>query len=326
MFRMLVWGTMPHRWTIRRSPRSFLYRGRQWVEDDLYDRERQWSNEGKPPRGLAHDSFAFQHGPPGRNEVVIYFDLCREVVAQAWRKLVEVPHTGETDLAAALYEHAQRWLKEGSIDGDPTPPAAMIMSERQRMPLTGNPSILDDECPICRMLANDSEGAFGPMFCNFDGHHLELDDEFAFSLCETREEWEREQGENRGMADGIEAKRRLESAEEAAPEFASAWTSSYVADEAPLTAMTLAFRLSEIVSDLQVAEAPRDQIRNLNDAFESCRSASYDRSLLLSAKPLLVSALEAIAASHPRLMPKVAEFQSEFDDWIRRRSDSDSVL
>ena len=225
-----------------------------------------------------------------------------------------------------MYEHAQRWLNEGSIDGDLTPPAAMIMSERQRTPLTGNFSILDDDCPICRMLANDSEGAFGPTFCDFDGHHLELDDEFAFSLCETREEWEQEQGEYRRMTDGIEARRKLESAEEAPPEFASAWTSSYVADDAPLTAMTLAFRLSEIVSDLQVAEAPRDQIRNLNDAFEACRSASYDRSLLLSAKPLLVNTLETIAASHPRLTPKIADFQSEFDDWIRSRTDSDSVL
>ena len=77
-----AWLMTPRDDLDNKPPRSFLHRGRSWVEDDMDDRERQWSNEGKPPRGLAHDSFAFRHGPPGRNEVVIYFDLCREVVAR----------------------------------------------------------------------------------------------------------------------------------------------------------------------------------------------------------------------------------------------------
>ncbi len=34
------------------------------------------------------------------------------------------------------------------------------------------------------------DGMFGVGFTSIDGHHLELDDEFAFSKCETREEWE----------------------------------------------------------------------------------------------------------------------------------------
>ena len=40
-----------------------------------------------------------------------------------------------------------------------------------------------------------SDGAFGGGFTAIDGHLLELDDEFAFSTKETREEWEEQQRE-----------------------------------------------------------------------------------------------------------------------------------
>ena len=43
---------------------------------------------------------------------------------------------------------------------------------------------IDCDCPICNMMA---DGMFGVGFNSIDGHHLELDDEFAFSMHETRE-------------------------------------------------------------------------------------------------------------------------------------------
>jgi hypothetical protein len=283
----------------------------------------QWSNQRQPPLGLEPTTFAYRHGPPGRDEVVIYFDLCREVIAEAWRGILAAPDSDEARLTDALHEHAKGWLKGGSIDGDPTPPAAIIESERRRTPLTGGMSFLFDDCPICRMLAEGDSEDFGPTFRNFDGHHLELDDEFAFSLCETREEWEKQQEEYRQMSEEMEARRQAESTEEQPGESDSAWTSSYVAQGTPLTAMTLAFRLSEIVGDLQSAGGHQGQIEDLNAAFEACRNAAADPVLLDSTKSQLTDILEEIAAAHAELTPKIADFQSQLDEWARGVNDMD---
>jgi hypothetical protein len=304
-------------------PRPFLHRGRDWVEREMDNRQMQWSHQRRAPPGLARNSFAYRHGPPGRDEVVIYFDLCRETIAEAWRIIVSTPGVDEASLTNALYQHARKWLKEGTIDGDPTPPAAIIVSERQRTPLTGGFAPIDDDCPICRMLSEDGDAGFGPAFRGFDGHHLELDDEFAFSLCETREEWEKEQEDFRKMSEEIEAKHKMESAGRQPGEFDSAWTSSFVADDAPLTAMTLAFRLSEIVGDLQIAGGQQDKIQNLNEVFEVCRNASYDPVMLRSAKSQLAHILEEVAAEHSELIPKIADFQSLLDQWARGGDDMD---
>jgi len=57
------------------------------------------------------------------------------------------------DPAAPILE-----IPAGTIDGDPTPPAAIIESERRRTPLTGDTNFLFDDCPICRLLAEDGGG------------------------------------------------------------------------------------------------------------------------------------------------------------------------
>lgn len=49
--------------------------------------------------------------------------------------------------------------------------------------------VADCDCPICEMMA---DGMFGIRFTSIDGHHLELDDEFAFSMHENREAQQRE--------------------------------------------------------------------------------------------------------------------------------------
>jgi hypothetical protein len=307
-------------------PRPFLHRGREWVEHEMHNRQMQWSNQRQPPPGLEPTAFAYRHGPPGRDEVVIYFDLCREVIAEAWRVISTTPDVDETSLTDALHEHTKSWLKSGTIDGDPTPPAAIIESERRRMPLTGDMDFFFDDCPICRMLADaDSEG-FGPTFRGFDGHHLELDDEFAFSLCETREEWGKEQEEFRRMSEEMDAKHKKEPQEGATEESESAWASSYVAPGAPLTAMTLAFRLSEIVGDLQSTGGYQNQIEDLNAAFEACRDATADPVLLGAAKSRLVDMLEELAAAHAEWTPKIADFQSQLDEWSRNVKDRDEDI
>ena len=68
------------------------------------------------------------------------------------------------------------------------------------------------------------------MFRGFDGHHLDLDDEFAFALCATHEEWEQQQEKYRRFSEEMDAKWRERAAAGDDP-LASVWTSSYVDEE-----------------------------------------------------------------------------------------------
>jgi hypothetical protein len=305
------------------APRYFLHFGREWVERELENRERQWADEGRAPRALDRDTFAYRYGPLGRHEVVMYFDLCRVVIHRAWQLIVETPEIDPTALTQALHEAAQRWLAEGSIDDDPTPPAVIIENERRRVPLVGDGSHLDCDCPLCRM---EADGALGPMFRNFDGYHLEMDDEFAFSLRETREEWEGAQEDFRRQWQASEAGQGREQPVDAEDAQTSVWTRSYVNDEllreenasSPWPMFALAMRVGELITDLKEASARRQLLDALNNAFDTLRQAD-DQLFAASVSVQLVDALEEIAAAYPHLTPKAADLQSQLDELQRRK-------
>jgi hypothetical protein len=292
------------------------------VDRELDNRQQQWSSEGRCPRPLDRDTFAYRFGPLGRQEVVMYFDLCREVIDAAWDRIVTTPSMDEETLAKGLYDHAQWWLANGSIDGDPTPPATIIENERRRVPLVADGNHLDCDCPICRM---EADGGNGPTFWLFDGHHLELDDEFAFSLCATRDEWETERGEYNASDEVMEAAPPNES-EDGDSAFASVWTKSFVNQEviqqagnsSQLALMGLAMRVAELIDDLKAAGNSRGLINTLNDAFDRYRAADGDAPLAAAAIARLEDSLEQIAAALPRLTPKVADLQSQFGERQRK--------
>jgi hypothetical protein len=48
--------------------------------------------------------------------------------------------------------------------------------------------VIDEDCPVCRMMGNDAELGLEVGFWGLDGAHM--DDDFAFSSFRTREEWE----------------------------------------------------------------------------------------------------------------------------------------
>ena len=68
------------------------------------------------------------------------------------------------------------------------------------------------------------------------------------------------------------------------------------------------------------------RIEDLNDAFDACRSAAGDPVLLDSAKSRLTDILEEIAAVHQGLTPKIADFQSQLDEWARGGNNPDTDL
>jgi hypothetical protein len=219
------------------------------------------------------------------------------------------------------------WLA-GPCEGNP-PSGFILECSRRRVPrAAGVPiagtaeqqreeHVIDGDCPICEMMA---DGEFGVAFVGIDGHHLELDDEFAFSLHETREAWEEQQREFAEMAAAIDRKRaEREAAGEREPdELASVW-SSHVSDE-PLPGDTgghlkLAFLLAEIVTVLQSRNAPRDDIRQLNAHFTDFRTCGAAG--IAAAGRRLGDHLEALAERYPELISRVADFRSRIDERVR---------
>ncbi len=311
------------------TPRTFLHQGRQWVEGEVDNRRNEWSSLKRPPRALDRETYAYRHGPMGLDEVVVYFDLCREVIHAGW-KLWCARKIDREELGREMWAHAKSWLASGSIDDDPTPPGEMIECSRRHMPQLADGTHLDCDCPVCRMMMDEAD-ASSPAFSFFDGHHLELDNEFAFSLCETYEQWQMEQGqfidfdekcaETQGQNTAVDK----EVGEE--DELASVWKSSFVSDDAQSfvgsSPLTLGFRLAELISDLKMRQAPQEKVDALNHAFDAVRSAAYDQPLRHAAAAAMKDELELLAGDFPELTGKIADMQSRLDEWTRQRVDDD---
>ncbi len=332
------WLMTPHPDLNGDIPRHYLHRGLEWVDRELSNRQREWENEGRAPVGVEPSAVAYRFGPMGRHELCMYFDLCRELLAQAWQTIHEQPDITEPQLTAHLHQHAQSWLHYGRIDGNPMPPIEILDSERRRIPLLADGAhIIDCECPLCRMMADES---FGLTFCSFDGHHLELDDEFAFSLCATRAEWDKQQADYRDFAEKCDAREKQRQADIAAglidPALEPVWSNSVLPNANignAFPAFSLSFRVAELVTDLQTLRGhqPRETapetswIANINDLFDSLRNsqASGERDACDAICTALVTTLEQVVTAYPNLTSKAADLQSQLYELSRELRDEE---
>jgi hypothetical protein len=317
-----------------RIPRQLLHGGRAWIDRLVWAQQLRAQVHQELvaiPTSLA----SYQDAPMGSEEMAIYFDLCRELIDAGWDWCVErgpdAASVGDRSsglhaLTAHLAEVKENWLVSPFEGG--SPPGFIIECSRRRVPracgvpITGMDEqelpehVIDCDCPLCLMMA---EGALGIAFTGIDGHHLELDDEFAFSMCETREEWELERCPFDADPDDLDEEPMEDSsASEQDPDaLASAW-SGMVSDEQlpgdPHGHMKLAFLLTEIVGKLQMAGAPRDDIRRLNTCFTAYRNDSGDR---LAAGRNLGNCLEEIADRYPEIISRAADFQSRMAELSR---------
>jgi hypothetical protein len=309
-----------------RTPRQVLLAERERLGSDMEHRQEQWSLQRHAAPGLASESPAYRFGGFGTIEVVLYFDLVRAVLDQACELTRQ--GTPRSLLVQRLAEFRDDWLNEpNETTGPAMTPAQLIESERRRMPVTSDGSHLHDDCPICRAQA---EGEFGPAFLCFDGHHLELEDEFAFSLSETREEWEREQEEYRKFSAEMDrkARERAERGGDSADALGgSAWQTSFVdwealpwSDSGPQQALlALAFPLAELTCDLQSPPEGAALLKSLNGAYSNLR-ASQDATARDSAAQEFRDLLEAVSGKYSDLTPKCADLQSRLDEVLRRIS------
>ena len=315
-------------------PRQMLHGGREWIDRLVWAQQIRFQDGGEIV-AVPTDVTGYDEAPMGTEEIVMYFDLCRELISAGWQwcfenrigSKVSADSGQKHRLVMYLTDVKQQWLASPFEGG--APPQFIIECSHRRVPRgSGVPiagmedrqpeaHIVDCDCPICNMMA---DGAFGPSFAGIDGHHLELDDEFAFSLSETRKEWEAEQA---AYADfSAKADRRIaerEACDELEPdELAPVWTGQL--DDGPLPGdsrghLKLAFMLAEVVGILQSKGAPHGDIKRLNDKFTRFRQS--DRKSFATAGRELNEHLEKLAGCHPELISRAADLQSRITDLMR---------
>ncbi len=315
-------------------PRQMLHGGHDWI-DHLVSAQRIRFEDGGELVAVPTGVTGYDEAPMGREEIVMYFDLCRELISAGWQWCIE-NQIGSKESADPRRKHQlvmyltdvkQQWLASPFEGG--SPPQFIIECSRRRVPHgPGVPIVgmedrppeehtVDCDCPICSMMA---DGIFGPGFECIDGHHLELDDEFAFSLNETREAWEAEQAEFADFSAKVD--RRIaerEACDKPEPdELAPVWSGQL--DDGPLPGdsrghLKLAFMLAEVVGILQANGAPHGDIKRLNDKFTRFRQS--DRKSLPMAGRELNEHLEKLAGCHPELISRAADLQSRIVELIR---------
>jgi hypothetical protein len=181
------------------SPRDVLLARQDFIDYDLHTRSMQWSMQGEGPPCLATDSFAYRFAGFGTHEWVIYYDLVRRLLWSTPKE--EIGRIGEAETGrnkpeemeaeiARIEKLKTEWLEQPQEEYDGRIPALLIENERIRLPIAmrAHDMVIDDDCPVCQMMANDAELGMEVGFWHLDGAHM--DDEFAFSELRTREEWE----------------------------------------------------------------------------------------------------------------------------------------
>jgi hypothetical protein len=201
------WLTTPRADLRAQAPRDVLLARHEFVDFDLQTREMQWSLLLEAPPCLARESHAYRFGGFGMHENVMYYDLVRHLICRA----IEIHRSGgsatideqmksncpaaKDDLESQvvrLEQIKQTWLETPDADSGGRAPINIIQSERHRLPLAMRPSdmIIDDDCPLCVLSAQEAAAGISIGFEHFDGSHV--DDDFAFSFFKTREAWEEE--------------------------------------------------------------------------------------------------------------------------------------
>ncbi|QDT05045.1 hypothetical protein K227x_34430 [Rubripirellula lacrimiformis] len=325
-------------------PRDSMHGAHDW-SDSIVEGQRMRFSDGAPMIAAPDDVLGYADAPMGREEMIVYFDLCREIIDAGWQWCQErldasddskVDASGDwlDPLVTYLIEVRDSWMHH-PFEGD-APPEFIIECSRRRVPRGDDIPIVgmegpeveqhmpDCDCPICDIMAS---GMFGPGFTILDGHQLELDDEFAFSTHQFIEDWEQEQEELREFRDSFGDEpfgsgNSMEAGESEDDIFASAWSNPMSDDPLPGDPqghLKLSFRLAEIIGDLENAGAERGTIRSLNNAFRNYRES--DRADVSAARTDLARQLDHIAEQYPSLLPKIADFQSQVDELQRESAE-----
>lgn len=313
-----------------RIPRQLLHGAMEW-SDYVTGGQRQRFEAGFDLIAAPDDWPEFATAPMGSQEMYIYFSFCRELLDAAWdwcmrdktEQAGDGRHSSLSQLTSFLNEAKDLWLNSSYEGG--SCPNFIIECDRRRVPIGEGVEIegidsapmeqhvIDCDCPICEMMA---EGMFGVGFSQLDGHHLDLDDDFAFSTLESREDWEAQVLEFAEMSAEMDRKRSESNTNDETDDlYSSAW--SGIKTEEPLPGdsaghLKLAFMVAEIISQLHELGAPESEVSSLNGSFSSYRKGNYMQRPQLASE--LKAKLQNLAEHYPSLTSKSADLQSRIDE------------
>jgi len=171
-----------------RSPRDVLLEKQDFINHDLESRARQWSMQLEGPPCLPRDSFAYRFAGYGTNEWVVYYDLVRYLLTST-DSFANSDTLDFESLVSQLESVKESWLNTpNDVLGDRIP-AILIDNERKRLPeaMGGRSMVVDEDCPLCKMMGDECEAGLEVCFFQLDG--CNMDDHFAFSTFVTEQEY-----------------------------------------------------------------------------------------------------------------------------------------
>jgi hypothetical protein len=326
------------------APRDVLLAKREHIESDLQDRARQWSLFGECPPGLSRESAAFRFGGYGTHENILYFEMVRHLVETCWRRLVRRPDAEEATEVARLRRRQTSWLhtpQHENLQG--YSPAQAIERERLRLPLavSGDKAMVDDDCPLCQMMAEQSS----PMFWHLDGWNTDVD--FPFSFHRTRQEWELDHREWEDYNRRWEEARAEQLADKSPPseaaspsqcdsgEPSSVWKRSYSNPQAlgqlsgsqarEVMLFGIGGCLAELGLELKESPASAAFVKTFNRHFGNLREAARgpSRCLIQPVIQRFCDDLASAAETRPDLAEQCADLENQLNDLAQRLADDD---
>jgi hypothetical protein len=177
------------------SPREVMLAKQDFIDCELHSRSMQWSIQLEGPPCLAQNSYAYRFAGFGTHEWVIYYGLVRHLLERA----VKPWSSGQQDfeeLITHLDSLKNTWLNEPNMDLDQRIPAIIIDNERKRLPeaMGGRSMVVDEDCPLCKMMGDECEAGLEVCFWHLDG--CNMDEHFAFSTFLTEKEYLEDMVEN----------------------------------------------------------------------------------------------------------------------------------
>ncbi len=190
------WMTTPLEGLRNETPREFMRVQYRHIDDDLESRRREWVQRGRCPRGLDPTSAAYRFGGFGSVEIVVYYDLVRELFWQCRDHLADYLREHPADPARedfvarelGLLEKAREVWLDSPYGGLDSSARTAIHCERARLPeASGVDHHRGNRRSGWPMPRKDS-----PLeFLMIDSSHL--DDAFAFAYWhDTYEDWKEE--------------------------------------------------------------------------------------------------------------------------------------
>lgn len=315
-------------------PREVFFAQRHHLEMDLQYRAHAWSFLGSCPPGISRKSHAFRFGGFGTHEWVIHYELTRLLLDDCWSRLsvltdVELEAFSLSDEIARLVQLQDDWLNSPHMEFHGMTPEQVIIHERCRLPIAmgGEHAMVDDDCPVCRMMAS---GEFGPMFWHLDG--CNMDDDFAFSYLATREEYDEQQRKHEEWSRRFNEEHAEEIAREQEKHEASIWKTSYFDPYSMVTSgkpgpglwvMGIGMHVSELTEDLKAAG--RDDLRgDLNQFFDNLHESYRNQPELFDPAAMrfddclasIRQACSSLAEKCEDLQRQLDSFSESFHKWL----------